>query len=206
MKYGEVRLVDLIRESFRQRPDVLIVGEVRGEEAFVMFQGMSAGHMAISTIHAKNLEDVVARLITPPINLHPSLLNALDIVIAVSFAGIGTPVRKVREIDEVKAYNPDTGKVEYEKLYEWQPVALEEMQKKPEEYVAKEAVFADVLPVTWRSIVLKDIASEFGIDNKKLLQIIKDRTDFLNDLFRKGIHDYIEFNKLVREFKRHESF
>jgi len=205
-RYGEVLLVDLIKESFRQRPDVLIVGEVRGEEAFVMFQGMSAGHMAISTIHAKTVEDVVARLITPPINLHPSLLNALDIVVAVSFVGIGSPIRKIREIDEIKTYNAGTGKVEYEKLYEWQPMAPAEVEKKPEEYIAKEAVFADVLPITWRSLVLKEIASEFGIENKKLLEILKDRTDFLGELFRKGIFDYFEFNKKLREFKRHESF
>ena len=64
-KYGEVTMLDLIKESFRQRPDYLIVGEVRGEEMSVMFQGMASGHCCLSTVHAKSLTDLVNRLITP---------------------------------------------------------------------------------------------------------------------------------------------
>ena len=63
-KYGEVTLFDLLRESFRQRPDYVIVGEVRGREAFVLFQGASSGHPVISTMHAESVESLVRRLET----------------------------------------------------------------------------------------------------------------------------------------------
>ncbi|HKL23154.1 MAG TPA: type II/IV secretion system ATPase subunit, partial [Candidatus Nanoarchaeia archaeon] len=77
-KMGEIDLYDLLKASFRQNPDYVIVGEVRGKEASVLFQGMASGHSSIATIHADSIETVIKRLETPPIELSPSLLNVLD--------------------------------------------------------------------------------------------------------------------------------
>jgi flagellar protein FlaI len=76
-KVGEVDLFDLLKNSFRQNPDYVIVGEVRGKEAFVLFQGMASGHSSMSTIHADSLDTLIRRLQTPPINLSPTLVNSL---------------------------------------------------------------------------------------------------------------------------------
>ena len=78
---GEVDLFDLLKESLRQRPDYVIVGEVRGKEAYVLFQQMAMGHPSLATIHADTLEKLTNRLITPPISLPPSLLESLDLII-----------------------------------------------------------------------------------------------------------------------------
>ncbi|HTZ41856.1 MAG TPA: type II/IV secretion system ATPase subunit, partial [Candidatus Omnitrophota bacterium] len=77
---GSVSLFDLLRSSFRQNPDYVIVGEVRGREASVLFQGMASGHSSMSTIHSDSVESVIRRLETPPIELPPTLLNVLDCV------------------------------------------------------------------------------------------------------------------------------
>jgi len=79
-KTGEVDLFSLLKNSFRQNPDYVIVGEVRGKEAFVLFQGMASGHASVSTMHADSINTLVKRLETPPIELSPTLLNTLDCV------------------------------------------------------------------------------------------------------------------------------
>ena len=66
---GEITMFDLLKASFRQRPDYVIVGEIRGAEAFVLFQGMASGHSGISTMHADDVKTVIRRLETTPINL-----------------------------------------------------------------------------------------------------------------------------------------
>jgi len=80
-KIGEVTLFDLLKASLRQNPDYLIVGEVRGKEANILFQGMASGHSSFATFHANSVESVIARLTTPPINLPASLISLLDFVI-----------------------------------------------------------------------------------------------------------------------------
>lgn len=99
---GEISLYDLLKASFRQNPDYVIVGEVRGKEASVLFQGMASGHSSIATIHADSVETVVKRLETPPIELSPTLLNVLDSMCIMTHAVVGNQeTRKLREIVEI---------------------------------------------------------------------------------------------------------
>lgn len=101
-EFGEIDLFTLLKASFRQRPDYIIVGEVRGKEAYVLFQGMASGHPSISTIHAESVETVIKRLETPPIELPPTLLNILDCVCVMGQATINKQeTRKVKEIVEI---------------------------------------------------------------------------------------------------------
>jgi|TARA_B100000315_G_scaffold251312_1_gene285884 flagellar protein FlaI len=105
---GEIDLFTLLKSSFRQNPDYVIVGEVRGKEAFVLFQGMASGHSSISTIHAESVDSVIKRLETPPIELSPTLLNVLDCVCIMSHAVVNKEdTRKLREIVEIINVNPE---------------------------------------------------------------------------------------------------
>ena len=108
-KHGEVSLFDLLKESFRQRPDYVIVGEIRGEEAFVLFQGASSGHPTMSTMHAESVESMVRRLETEPINLSPALIESLDVVIIIGeVKKEGSSARKIYEIDEILKVGQDS--------------------------------------------------------------------------------------------------
>jgi len=99
---GEIDLFTLLKASMRQRPDYIIVGEVRGKEAFVLFQGMASGHASISTIHADSVDTVIKRLETPPISLSPTLVNVLDCILIQSHAIVKKKdTRKLREIVEI---------------------------------------------------------------------------------------------------------
>ncbi len=119
---GEVSMFDLLRTSFRETPDYVIVGEIRGKEAYVMFQGMASGIPAMGTMHAGRVEDVIYRLETPPISLSPSLVETLDLVILMTHAREkGESARRVREIDEIQSVDADTGKSRVVKYYYWLP-------------------------------------------------------------------------------------
>jgi flagellar protein FlaI len=92
----------LLRASFRQNPDYVVVGEVRGKEAYVLFQGMASGHASIGTIHADSVDTVIKRLESPPIELSPTLLNLLDCVCVMTHANVkGQETRKLREVVEI---------------------------------------------------------------------------------------------------------
>lgn len=119
---GEVTMFDLLRESFRQNPDYLIVGEVRGKEAYVMFQAMASGHPSISTMHAGSVDDVMKRLQTEPINLSPGLLESLDIVIVMVHARErGKSARRVKEVVEIESVDSESGRARVSKAFVWLP-------------------------------------------------------------------------------------
>jgi flagellar protein FlaI len=106
---GEVTLYDLIKSAVRHRPTMIIVGEIRGEEAYVLFQALATGHGGLCTMHADDVETVIKRLTQPPMNIPAnilSLMNCIIVVKQVSSMGFGaaerkTSVRKFTKISEL---------------------------------------------------------------------------------------------------------
>jgi len=195
-RYGEVTMQDLLKESFRQRPDYLIIGEVRGEEISLMFQGMASGHCCISTVHSRSVNDLVSRLTTPPISLDPSLLRSLDVVIVAGMSGTSETEREIKEIDEIRDYNVKEDKLEYNAIYK----SSERMSTKKEG-----DLFTNELPITYKSDVLKTIAKDHNIDVNDLLDLITARVAFLEELIKKNPpKDYIEFKLALNLYKRKE--
>jgi archaeal flagellar protein FlaI len=80
---GEVSLYDLIKSAVRHRPSLILVGEVRGEEAYVLFQALATGHGGMCTMHAEDVETVVKRLTQPPMNIPTGILPLMNCVIVV---------------------------------------------------------------------------------------------------------------------------
>ncbi len=196
-RFGEVNMMTLIRESFRQRPDYLIVGEVRGKETFVLFQGMASGHCSIATLHARSVEDVVARLTTPPINLYPGLLESVDVIINLGFAGEQEIKRRLRAVAEVKRYNTKEQRLEYNDLLE---TNLEEIKGKD----GRAESIAEFFPITGRSYLLKEISKEYDIPPLELQKKIERRTAFLKGLVKEGVFGYEEFAKRLEAYKNAE--
>ena len=82
-KIGEVTLFDLVKTSLRYRPDYIIVGEIRGAEAFVLFQAMATGHGGISTIHAESIDYAIKRLTSPPMNVSQVYIPLMNVAMLV---------------------------------------------------------------------------------------------------------------------------
>ena len=121
-RYGEIDLFDLLKESFRMNPDYVIVGEVRGREAYVMMQGIASGHPSLGTIHAGSIDDVIKRLETPPIELSPSLIESLDaLVVMINAKEKGKSARRVKEVVEIQSVDAHTGKAHTIKTFGWIP-------------------------------------------------------------------------------------
>lgn len=203
-KYGEVTMMDLIKASFRQRPDYLIVGEVRGEETFVLFQGMASGHTSLATMHAKSVDDVVNRLTTPPINLYPTLLESIDIIINLSFKSGEEIQRGVRTIAEVLQYNQNTKKIEFVKIFEPQNhIEHSKKEAEPEEILLRK--LDELMPLASRSHVLKKISAEYGISIKEIQAQVNRRKKLLEELTEQKIVEYEEFYKKIEEFAKNEN-
>ncbi|MEM4757789.1 MAG: type II/IV secretion system ATPase subunit [Nanopusillaceae archaeon] len=121
-KYGEVSLYDLLKAALRQRPDYIIVGEVRGQEAFILFQAMATGHAGLGTIHAESFEGLFDRLISPPISLPPFLLEILDGVVFLKRSRYaGKYVRRVDKIYEIVKYDHRKNKILKIQTSKWNP-------------------------------------------------------------------------------------
>jgi len=180
--YGAVEMFDLLKAALRQRPDYVIVGEVRGAEASVMFQGMATGHPALATIHASSLQNLVDRLTTAPINLSPALLENLDIIVFLEKSKIkGRFVRRIREIDETMGVNVKAQKILPNKMFEWNPVT-------------------DEIAMTGKSIVLQKIAEFRGIKYETIMKELKRRALFLEWLGMNKVTNFRQFSQWIRAY------
>jgi flagellar protein FlaI len=117
---GEIDMFDLVRAALRQRPNYIIVGEVRGKETYIMFQAMATGHTTYSTMHADSVKSMVNRLENPPINCPRILLTALRNVIIQTHVRVGTElVRRMKQVIEIVGFEPETNELITNTVYEW---------------------------------------------------------------------------------------
>ena len=117
---GEIDMFDLVRAALRQRPNYIIVGEVRGKETYIMFQAMATGHSTYSTMHADSVKSMVNRLENPPINCPRILLTALRNVLIQAQVRVGNDlVRRMKQIIEIVGFEPETNELITNTVYEW---------------------------------------------------------------------------------------
>ncbi|MEM7821546.1 MAG: type II/IV secretion system ATPase subunit [Candidatus Aenigmatarchaeota archaeon] len=181
-KGGEVDLFDLLKESLRMRPDYIIVGEVRGKEAFVLFQEMATGHASMATIHAENLPKLVDRLTTPPISLPPGLVASLDIVVFLSVVRHKErPIRKVVEVVEVVGIEKETNRPIVNRVFKWNPIG-------------------DKFEITGKSVVLKKISESTGIRENQIKEEIERRMLLLNWMKENNIIEYKQVFKVLNAY------
>ncbi|MFP3284415.1 MAG: type II/IV secretion system ATPase subunit [Candidatus Nanopusillus acidilobi] len=175
-KNREIDMFELLRMSFRQRPDYVIVGEVRGEEAYVMFQGMASGHSSLSTMHAESTRALISRLTTPPINLSPSLIELLNVVVIMQHDNfLGTNLRRIKEVDEIIKYN------RFNIAYKWNPFKREYLEN-PKKYL------------------FRLIENEYGIRYKELYEEYITRVKLLYRLSELNISDFQTFSKIIQMY------
>lgn len=180
-KVGEIDLFEILKSSFRQTPDYLIVGEVRGKEAFVLFQGMASGHSSLSTMHADSVDTLVRRLQTPPINLSPTLVNSLDCVaIATHARAKGQDTRRVREIVEIVSVGKN-GTALVNTPFKWDPAQDTFYYKK-------------------QSKVFERISIKTGTPVDKLQRDMIVRAKLLVELYKRKIFAFEEVGAIINEY------
>ncbi len=117
---GEIDMYDLVRAALRQRPNYIIVGEVRGKETYTMFQAMATGHTTYSTMHADSIVSMIHRLENPPINCPRILMTALnDVIIQKAVRVKDEMVRRITQIVEIVGFEPETDELITNVVFEW---------------------------------------------------------------------------------------
>jgi len=180
---GSVDMFSLLRSSFRQNPDYVLVGEVRGQEASVLFQGMASGHASISTMHGDSVDSIIRRLETPPINLSPMLVNGLDAMAIMTHAIVeGKETRKLREIVEVVKVDKD-GTAITNTPFKWNPASDKFYHNK-------------------ESKIFDKISEKFGISKEDLQKEFEIRTRLLYALFQNKVLSYYDVQRAVNDYAR----
>ena len=119
---GEIDMFDLLATSLRQRPQYLMVGEVRGAEAFIVFQAMATGKTCYTTFHAESVSAMVHRMENPPISLPRSLVSALNLVLLQRQVKVGNKMtRRVSSLTEIVGLDPETNELITNSVYSWNP-------------------------------------------------------------------------------------
>jgi flagellar protein FlaI len=115
-------MFDLLATSLRQRPQYLMVGEVRGAEAFIVFQAMATGKTCYTTFHAESVSAMVHRMENPPISLPRSLVSALNLVLLQRQVKVGNKMtRRVSSLTEIVGLDPETNELITNSVYSWNP-------------------------------------------------------------------------------------
>ncbi|MDW8022249.1 MAG: ATPase, T2SS/T4P/T4SS family [Nitrososphaerota archaeon] len=178
---GEVTLFDLVKTSMRHRPDILIVGEVRGQEAYVLFQALATGHGGMCTMHAENLESAVKRLTQKPMEIAPAYIPLMNIVLSVRRvhllkSGERKICRRVINVNEIADYE------DYRTVFKWNPVQDEH---------------ASALN---KSIMLSGISERLGLDKKEIFEEIERRKNILHWMRERNIRSYKDVAAIIAEY------
>jgi len=119
---AQVTMFELLKAALRQRPDLIIVGEIRGEEGRVAFQAIETGHPVLSTMHAGTLSQLFQRLTSDPINVPKTHIDGLNLAIfQARIERKGKLIRRVTSINEIIGYEPGEGRLNYLPVFLYDP-------------------------------------------------------------------------------------
>jgi len=166
-KIGEITLYDLVKVALRYRPDVIIVGEIRGEEAYVLFQAMATGHGGITTMHAEHIDAAVKRLTSPPMNIPPTYVSLANFALVIRRVTVESPdgtkriVRRITNLWEIEDYGKYTEIVRWDPRTDTHELRIEQSRLLREFAEMKGQTLDDVVhELKRREIVLRWLVSE----------------------------------------------
>ena len=122
-KGGAVGMFDLLRAALRQRPNMIIIGEIRGQEGLIAFQAMQTGHGVMATFHAASVEKLIQRLTGDPINVPRNYIDCLNVVLIQSAVKLpsGKSARRVLSISEIIGYDSVSQSFSFLHAFVWNP-------------------------------------------------------------------------------------
>ena len=179
---GAITLFDLLKAAVRQRPDYIIVGEVRGEEAYTLFQAMATGHLGLSTIHAESVDAVINRLESEPMNIPKSLIAMTNVIMVMTRTEIeGKPARRTSTTTEVVELDPERKNILTEEVFCWNP---------------KEDKFV----FSGHSAILERHMKKLDVNEEEIRRELHRRKIVLEWMVREGIRRYTDVANVIREY------
>ncbi|MDG6244777.1 MAG: type II/IV secretion system ATPase subunit [Methanolobus sp.] len=181
---GDIELYDLLKAALRQRPEYIVVGEVRGAEAGTLFQAISVGHPCMGTIHAGSIHELLSRVESEPMNVPRNLFSSVDMVIFNSMIKVGEHfLRRALRVVEIVELDPERGDLITNPVFRWNPVT-------------------DEYEFSGTSALFDDIYEEFGVEQAELVQEMEMRARYLENLAQEGIHEYEAVARAIRKYSR----
>ena len=178
---ADITMYDLLRSALRHRPEFIIVGEVRGEEAITLFQAMNTGHTTFSTMHADSVQTVINRLENEPINVPRPMVTSLDVLwVQVLGRTDEKRVRRAKTIAEIEGIDQRTGELDYSNTYNWNSTTDTFSERNSE--------------------LLEEIREERGWTQTELKTELQNRRRFLKYLQENGVNDYRRFTAMVNKY------
>jgi flagellar protein FlaI len=174
-------LAELVRNSLRMRPERVIVGEVRGEEARDMMTAVNIGKYCMGTIHALTSREAIIRLQNEPMNIPQELIRLIDVFIVLKRYHVGTDVFRV--VDEVS----ETSGMEQEK------VLLSHIYKYDYET-------NDFKSMATSTVYRDRLASQAGLLAKDIILEVQLRAFLLEQLEQKGLSTLKEVTNFCRAY------
>ena len=179
---GEIDMYDLMKAALRQRPEYILVGEIRGREAYVLFQAMATGHTTYSTVHADSAKSLIHRMEGKPIEIPRVMLQALDVVsIHVTTRVKGKRVRRCKQIIEIIDIDPTTKEILTNEVFRWDPVE-------------------DKFIYSGKSYVLERIRADKDLNREEMTEEIKNRTEIVEWMNDENVREFREVAKLVTQY------
>jgi flagellar protein FlaI len=181
-KSGTITLFDLLKAAVRQRPDYIIVGEVRGEEAYTLFQAMATGHLGMSTIHAESVDAVMNRLESEPMNIPKPLIAMTDVIMVMARTEVdGRPARRIGTTAEVVGLDQDARSIITEEVFHWNPRL-------------------DKFSSLKHSAILEKQMKKLEIDEETVKRELSRRQTVLDWMTSQSIRRYTEVANVIREY------
>jgi len=182
---GEIGMYKLLEAALRQRPEYLLVGEVRGAEALTLFQAMATGHTVYSTMHADSVASAVYRLENPPIGVPRLMLQTLDVMAIQGQVRTGDRmVRRIMEVTEIVGFDPETRELLTNTVFRFDPQTGEHV------YLGKSAL-------------LEHVMTKRNLDDEQMEKEWDDRVRILEWLLRHGVRDFRDVARIVTEYYQH---
>ena len=181
---GEINMYELLRAAMRQRPEYIIVGEVRGKECQTLFQAMSTGHVTYSTTHADSVASVVHRVENPPMDVPRNMLSALDFILVQVQARVGGKrIRRNKQIVEILDIDPRTNELITNEVFKWRSAT-------------------DEHSYSGKSYLLEEIMEAKGWTDNRMAEELKRRQEVLEWMRIKKIRHYKDVAKILISYHR----
>ena len=178
---GEVSLFDLVKASMRHRPDYLVVGEVRGSEAYVLFQALATGHGGMCTMHAESVDSAVKRLTQKPMDIAPAYVPLMNIIAVVQRVhlpkgGELKAYRRMTSVEEIADYE------KYKAAFSWKPAN--------DSYVSSIS----------KGVLLTNVGKKIGRSEDELVEEVNKRANVLKWMRAHQIRSYRDVAAIVAEY------
>ena len=190
-----VGMFDLLKAALRQRPNEIIIGEIRGEEGLIAFQAMQTGHSCMATFHAASVEKLIQRLTGSPISVPKTYIDNLNIIVIQSSVKLpnGRMGRRAMSIAEIIGYDSAGDSFSFAEIFRWDPV------KDEFEFVGENNSY----------ILENKIAPKRGIPPHKkrdIYALVRRRARIMEKLSQSGAKDYYDFYRVISKAQKEGIF